>query len=469
MKVNENSFSANLLDSSIHGSFRDPGGFVFTKNDRIYRLVKKNRSEALIHFLNSDFYKKNENQNIVGTWQTQLSEKSDEFIFEHSKLNLITYPYEWSFRLLQKAAIKHLELHLESLKYGFDLIDSTAFNIQFKGVKPIFIDLLSFQPYTEGSYWFGYKQFCEQFLGPLLLTCKSEIPFNDWYKGTLNGISLQSISNLLPLSTWISPSILIHIHLHAKLVNKLSSTNSHKNSNLPKTHKPLKKSSYLGILNNMLQVVSDLSPRSKTYWNNYEEHNSYSTQEQNKKMNFLKKFINEFSPKTVWDMGCNSGAYSELCLIHGVESVVGTDFDQAALDKAVTRAETKNLSFTPLYLDIMNPSASVGWRLLEREDIFKRIKVDALIVLALIHHLCIGNNVPLEQVVRWLVSLAPSGIIEFVPLDDPMVVEMLEFKKVDFHSYNFENFKLILQSLANILFEEKITEHGRMLVAYQRI
>ena len=61
-------------------------------------------------------------------------------------------------------ALHHLEFHIFLLKNEATLIVySSAYNIQFDGYKPVFIDILSIKKYQNGEYWKGHKQFCENF------------------------------------------------------------------------------------------------------------------------------------------------------------------------------------------------------------------------------------------------------------------------------------------------------------------
>ena len=89
----------------------------------------------------------------------------------------------------------------------------------------------------------------------------------------------------------------------------------------------------------------------------------------------------------------------------------------------------------------MNPSAQCGWQLTERESIFERLKVDAFFSLALIHHICIASNVPLEKFVVFLQSLAPQGVLEWVDKEDPMVQVLLQNRKDVFVNYTWEEFE----------------------------
>ena len=118
-------------------------------------------------------------------------------MLEHEAINFISYPYEWPFALLKRAALFHLDLHLLALESNFTLIDASAYNVQFIGTKPIFIDPLSLVCYRDGEFWLGQRQFCDQFLNPLLLTSLVKIPFNAWYRGSLEGIASEDLARAL--------------------------------------------------------------------------------------------------------------------------------------------------------------------------------------------------------------------------------------------------------------------------------
>ena len=76
--------------------------------------------------------------------------------------------------------------------------------------------------------------------------------------------------------------------------------------------------------------------------------------------------------------------------------------------------------------------------------------IEVIIGISLIHHLVIAKNIPLNQTLNWLTSLAPNGIIEFVPKEDPTSQFMLSLKGDIFPDYNEENFKKELSKLVKI-------------------
>lgn len=104
----------------------------------------------------------------------------------------------------------------KALKFNMSLKDCSAYNIQFYNGKPVFIDTLSFERYQEGKPWVAYKQFCQHFLAPLTLMACKDIRLNQLAKIYIDGVPLDLTSKLLPLRTWLNPSMLFHIHFHAK-------------------------------------------------------------------------------------------------------------------------------------------------------------------------------------------------------------------------------------------------------------
>ena len=133
------------------------------------------------------------------------------YVLEHPRIPFISHPYEWSFGLLKAAALAHLDLQLRLLEYGAKLIDASAYNIQFLGPRPVFIDHLSLRPYVEGELWIGHQQFCQQFINPLLLRAKNGIAHNAWFRGNLEGISTRDLARVLPFNSRFSWNTLTHV------------------------------------------------------------------------------------------------------------------------------------------------------------------------------------------------------------------------------------------------------------------
>ncbi|MDQ3222075.1 MAG: SAM-dependent methyltransferase, partial [Gemmatimonadota bacterium] len=108
-------------------------------------------------------------------------------VIRPERVQFISYPYEWSFGQLQDAASLTLEIQERALARGFTLRDSSAYNVQFQGGRPILIDTLSFEPVEKDRAWGAYKQFCEQFLLPLTLMSTRDVRCGTLLRTYLDG------------------------------------------------------------------------------------------------------------------------------------------------------------------------------------------------------------------------------------------------------------------------------------------
>ena len=453
------------------GSFRDPAGKIYYKDNRVFRKLSVEGVKRFQELKESDIINLSINEGfLIGTKEIhdQVIEKANqELILEHDKIPYVSYPYEWSFSQLKDAAIFHLNFHLFLLKNDATLIDASAYNVQFIGSELKFIDVLSIQKYKEGEYWKGHKQFCENFLNPLILKSKKGIKFNNWFKGNLEGIDTNELNDLLSIFDKFSYNIFIHIHLLSKLQKKYTSNKTLKP--IDKITKKISKKNLIAMLTQLRNFISKLRDKKDiSTWDSYSIDNSYSVEEENKKKSIVAKFSKKNNFDLVADLGCNDGEYSTLCLNNGCKRVIGFDFDINAINKAYEKSLKKNLNFLPLYFDATNPSANIGWFQNERKGFIERTNFDAIIALAFEHHLCIGKNIPLNDVIKWLVSLAPKGLIEFVPKNDETIKKMLEFKGDIFPNYTETYFEKCLSNNTEIISKDVVSNSNRTIYEYER-
>ena len=455
------------------GSFRDPAGQVFYHSNKVYRIVNQTGKNR-IDFLNSkDLINKSSKNNFLIESRLLNSQeikdlgfKNEEIIFEHKKIPYVSYPYEWSFSQLKAAALHHLVFNLFLLDQGATLIDASAYNIQFIGSKPIFIDLLSIKEYIEGEYWYGHKQFCENFLNPLILTSKKGVQFNNWFKGNLEGIPTNDLNNLLNFLDKFSYNIFVHVYLLNKFENKYKDQNKEVKINLKRK---FPKNNFISMLKQLRSFIKNLKPKKiKTVWENYSVANTYEKSEENEKVKIVKKFINENKFNKIIDLGCNDGFYSKIAVNGNTNFVVGFDYDPISIDRAFNDLKKNQTNFLPLIFDATNPSSNIGWNESERKSFNKRVDFDALLALAFEHHLVIAKNIPLLDAINWLISLAPKGLIEFVPKNDETIQKMIKFKGDIFPDYNENNFKNCIEKKAKILSITQITSSGRKIYQYEK-
>ena len=454
------------------GSFRDPDARVAYLNNSVYRIVYPNG------FKKFDFIKRIlENKSIaeylidteeVSQQEVELLEldiDTNVKVFKHKKVDFISYPYEWSFHRLKDAALHHLNLHINLLKNDATLIDAYSYNIQFNNYSPIFIDLMSIKKYSEGEFWVGHKQFCESFLNPLVLKSKLGVDYNNWFKGNLEGINTGELSKLLKFRHMFSWNIFYNIFLLDYFEKKYK-----KNEDLKITkNKKLKKNYYLSILSNLINFIENLKPKKeRSVWGEYSRDNTYDDEEKKNKHEFISNYFIKTKFNKVLDLGCNNGEYSKLALNSGCDNVIGLDYDLNAIDEAYLISKKEKLNFLPLYFDVSNPSSNIGWRQKERKGFIERLNFDSVIALAFEHHLAIAKNIPLEDVINWITSLAPKGIIEFVPKNDITIQSMMRLKGDIFPNYNLENFKRLLSNKTKISSEKIVSKSGRTLLCFEK-
>jgi ribosomal protein L11 methylase PrmA len=463
-----------MMYEKVGGSFRDPAGHVYDNGTTILRTVTRTKIDEFQKLHGDGVYQRLAKSGHMVTCEDVTDAHSDmvvdqvQRVLRHDRLKYISYPYEWSFNQLKDAALLTLDIQIDLLRnHNATLSDNTGYNVQFDGYRPVFIDVLSIEKYVEGRPWLGYGQFCQQFLNPLVLTACLGVDFRHWYRGTVEGISTLDLSKLLKFRHLLSPGILSHVYMHAQALK--AAEKSEQDTDAPRTTAHLSKDKHIALLEYMRAFVKSLRTKtSDTTWGEYEKTHTYDDSEAGRKRKFVSEFVAETKPSFLIDLGCNAGEYSILSLESGAEYVAGFDFDSNAVDVAYQRAKAGKLNFLPLQLDAFNPSPSQGWRQVERSGFEDRAKADAMIALAFEHHLAIAKNTPIDQMIDWLVAIAPAGVIEFVPKDDPTVQIMLRGREDIFDDYSEETFSSILASKSKIVKKQKVTDHGRVLFQYQR-
>ena len=416
------------------GSFRDPSGFVFFKNKSIFRQVNSIYKSDYDFLHNSGLYKNLIDSNLLIPHEEialKGHDSNDSYkIIKPEIIPFISYPYEWCFSQLKDAALLTLEIQKRALNYGMSLKDSSAYNIQFKNGKPIFIDTLSFEIYTKGKPWTPYKQFCQHFLAPLALMSFKDIRLSGLMKLYIDGIPLDLASLLLPLRSNFNFSSLIHIHLHAKAQKHFSA------KCIKRKEKKISRLSLMGLIDSLESSIKKLKyKRNKTEWGDYYENTNYSPEGFIHKKQIVSDLLNKLDLKVVWDLGSNTGEFSRIAADKKMQ-VISFDSDPLAVEKNYQECISKHEShILPLLIDLTNPSSNIGWNNEERISLLGRGPADIVLALALIHHLAISNNLPLHKIADFFSKTCNSLIIEFIPKDDSQVQRLLTSRKDIFIEY----------------------------------
>ncbi|MCH7548131.1 MAG: SAM-dependent methyltransferase [Candidatus Krumholzibacteriota bacterium] len=425
---------------AVGGSFRDPSGFVFTRDGVVYRQVNRVYAATLDEFMSSGLY-----DELVTTGLIVSHERTDDVpaprpevcdrIIRPQLVPFISYPYEWCFSQLKDAALVTLEIQKRALEHGFVLKDSSAYNVQFLGGRPVFIDTLSFDRYSEGEPWVAYRQFCQHFVAPLALMAYRDVRLASLMRSFIDGVPLDLCAELLPWRTRLSFGLLTHIHAHARSQKRYASRTSVKK-------RAVSRLALRGLIDNLQGTVRRLrwNPAG-TEWGEYYDDTNYSDSAMESKRAAVSRLIERVSPATVWDLGANTGLFSRLASSQGALTVA-FDVDAAAVEKNYRAVRASgDTHMLPIVMDLTNPSPAIGWDHSERDSLAGRGDVDLAMGLALVHHLAISNNVPMAQIARFFARVARHALIEFVPKTDSQVRRLLATRKDIFPEYTEKGFE----------------------------
>jgi len=451
---------------TLGASFRDPSGFLFTAEGMLYRQVNQAYQENYTHLMDSGLYDKLVKSGLLVPHQEVDIEPAvpgKAFkVIQPKHLDFISYPYEWSFSQLKDAALTTLKIQKIALKFGMSLKDSSAYNIQFHQGKPVLIDTLSFEVYEEGKPWIAYRQFCQHFLAPLSLMAYTDVRLEQLMRVYIDGVPLDLASRLLPARTRLVIPLLLHIHMHASSQKRYA-------SKTVDTSRQVNRTAVLGLVDNLETGVRGLhwTPGGTEWGDYYEDHNYSATGLEHKKQ-LVGEFLEQIQPNTVWDLGANTGFFSQVACERGILTVA-FDIDPAAVEKnyldCLKRGEKNML---PLVLDLTNPSPDIGWNNQERMSLIERAPVDAVMALALIHHMAISNNVPLSRLASFFHQLGKWLVIEFVPKSDSQVQRLLATREDIFPDYTVEGFENAFSEQFNLVRVEPIQDSERRLYLMQR-
>ena len=421
----------------IPGSFRDPAGFVYRRDGRLLRQVDRSHAETWDEVAASGLFESLWDAGLLVRHtevDRALGDERAHVVIAPEEIATISYPHEWAPGQLRAAALTTLAVQRTALDHGMILRDASAYNIQFHMGRPVFIDTLSFAPIEPDAPWVAYGQFCEQFLAPLALEVLVDDRLRRLLVGRLDGVELDLASRLLPGRTKLRPGMAQHLHMHARARGRGGQGSG--DGGAPRTAK-FSHAALVGLTDSLRRTIERLTfdPGATVWGDYYAEIDHYDRDAMEAKVEIVTRHIAEVAPATVWDLGANTGRFSRLAVAVGA-ATVAWDIDVGAVEQAwqaVAAEEPQPL--LPLVLDLANPSPGLGWRHRERDSLVDRGPVDLVLALALVHHLAIGNNVPLADVVDLLADVGDHVVLEWVPKPDPKVQVLLSTREDVFDDY----------------------------------
>lgn len=452
--------------SSHASSYKDRDGFIFKHREKIYRCINASYFDNYQLLMQSGLYaqltKKKwlvSHEEITGNAELTIA---NSIIILPQQIQYISYAYEWSFAMWQDAALLTLNIAKEAIEKGMLLKDATSFNIQFVNGKPIFIDTLSFEKYNTQQPWVAYRQFCECFVGPLLLQKYCHVEMGKLFMVYPNGIPLEVVKSLLPAKAKWNLHNYLHVYLQASVKKGKQKDNA-------AAAKNFSQQKMLVLLNGLASYIAKLQPKkNKTTWDDYYGGTILSDAYLQEKTRLVQAFTKTVSFTSLVDLGANDGHFSGLFKNTQVQ-VVAVDADVNCINALYEKIKKEKITnILPLINTLNNPSPAIGWNNAERSSFNERIKGDMIFALALVHHLAIGCNVPLDMIAAWLAPMGKYLLIEFVPKTDEKVQLLLQNREDIFDNYTVTDFENLFSKNYTILLQEKITGTERILYLMEK-
>lgn len=344
------------------------------------------------------------------------------------------------------------------------LRDASAYNVQFDAGRPVLIDSLSFEPAPPTQPWPAYRQFCEHFLAPLALMAYRDARLGLLLRDFIDGVPLDLAAGLLPGRTRLNLGLQGHLHLHARAQRSAADGDG---GDEAARERRMSETGQRALLDSLRRTVEGLRYQPSGRWTGYAKATSYSERATASKGAIVAEMLDAVGGRRAWDVGANIGVYSGLAAEHGYR-VIAFDQDAASVESHWRRLGDGRTSVLPLVMDLTNPSPSLGWNLEERASLLDRGEPDVVLALALVHHLAIGNNVPLPGVARLFARMAPRAIVEFVPKEDPMTRRLLAARRDIFDAYSIDGFREAFSEGFRILREAPVDDSPRTIFLLER-
>jgi SAM-dependent methyltransferase len=410
-------------------TFRDPAGSLRVIGDRVVRRVRSGHAEAALHFLQSSTAREwVAQERLIETHFIPL--ENGELKLEHPRVFFPSYPWEWTPSAWIAAADLTLDLCEELVDQGLILKDATPLNILFRGTRPVFVDVLSVEIRDpESPIWLAYAQFVRTFLLPLLAwqvlgwPLAASIEKRDGYEP----------ADLAPwLSRWqrwrepFRSLVTLPLVLETGGGKSAQQTRVRQNpesalANLRRNLTALRR--HLRLTERRIASGSRVSR-----WSSYAHTaDHYSSADRKLKQRFIRDALRAAAPKQVLDLGANSGVYSRIAAECGAQ-VVAWDTDLQATEKNWREARRLNTPIQPVMANPARPTPAAGWRNAESLSLLERARgrFDCVMMLGLIHHLLLSEQIPLGEILALLGELTASwAIVEWIPANDPRFVDLM--------------------------------------------
>ena len=413
----------------------DPMGFLFKYNNRIFRAINNVNRDTVLHLFKSGLIDElNSTDLIPNTTISNFLLEGFDLVLEHEKIDVVTYPTEWSFTMLKDAALLVLKVNKILNKYNYETRDSHGYNILFHHTTPKYVDIGSFARKTSKKYWSGKDNFREFYFYPLYMWSKGnsvlakQFLINDGkYLNTKDYeffLYRYSLSRLLP------SKYLERFFYNLRLLRNIQ---KFKVDEIPIVKREKQKRKLLKIFMflskaglvpnnhsnfNRLErrIKRIISPSVVTEWGEY--HSNLSEPElfaEGSRFGLIADQVKKLNISSVLEIAGNQGILSKE-LSKTIKTVICSDIDENAVELMYQKTKKNADKVYPVLLDFLSPVYQSLYYS-ESNSVFQRFKSEAVLALALTHHLILTRKTPIENIFEALLKYTTKYMfIEFMPL-----------------------------------------------------
>lgn len=447
-------------------SLVDDVGRVFLMNGKVLRGINPDSIEHVRKLLDSGLIAELVEKNLFPkTWISETVIQGFPMVLEHEHIPAITYPGEWSFEMLKDAALLILKICIIAKNYGYHLKDCHGYNVGFKGSHPLFIDFGSFSETThEPGGWVGYEEFLQFYLYPLrlwrdgneyiarriLADHRHRIPHDEYFRYAYSLAKMIDANQLARIAKIFVQYRNLKTISRDQFERKLPWFISKpilwaRDRNLL----PFQAIDFQSLINS-IQAIRN-STKSST-WGDYHQFYYGTTDKYPKRFERILELVIESKAESVLELAGNQGFFSRIMEKSGkFRQIICSDYDANAVDVLYDSSKKFNSSVVPALFDFMFPSiVNNGDR---PQD---RFKSDAVLALAVVHHLILGQKLNLNHVFETIAGYSNRYVfIEFMPLglwrhgEEPNVPDW----------YTVEWFRSHFSRYFNIISEETLEEN----------
>lgn len=453
-------------------TFRDPQGRLYRDGGRIFREVYPQYSDQVLSWVQSPLARRWMQERRLVRTEIHTAPPNQRLVLEHEPVFFPSYPWEWSPGQWLCAGSLTLDLCEEALECGLILKDATPLNILFSGSQPVFVDVLSFETRELASpLWLAHAQFVRTFLLPLAAYANLGWPLVasaqrfDGYEP----MELEPWLGFLQRWRWPLRSLITISRLLEGLITKRHlDPQSYKRS---LSHGLSEQILRRTIHKARKQLSSFARSAHGSRWSNYTASAShYGEEDHAAKMTFVSRTLKSIQPSHVLDVGANTGTYSLIAAGCGAD-VVAWDTDVSATELHWQTAFRDRLPILPLVADFARPTPAFGWRNAEYADLFSRARAhfDCVLMLGLLHHLLISNQIPLPSIISQLAEITTRwAVLEWIPSTDSQWISLCRGREHLYTHLDEGYFARIMAEKFKVLSRECLP-NGRTLWLAERI